>query len=189
MALILSFALLWCYFHRGSDPAVRLCLIPCRSGEVLFMCDVCKRFRVSIFVNFHVMPYTTLLIDQFASQLIFSSVPDHVTFLYRPTSGCAVCQYRWRAEQMLSTCHLLVSIRTSAVVHYLPVFCHAVNIFKSMHAAKVLSSNPHYTKTKISISLLLLVQKQSLSQLILSVSTPVCQLYPGLSPLIFIQNG
>lgn len=159
MALILSFALLF-----TED---QILLSDCASSlavQVKFsLCVMSASVRVSIFVKFHVMPYTTLLIDQFASQLIFSSVPDHATFLYRPTSGCAVCQYRWRAEQMLSTCHLLVSIRTSAVVDYLPVFCHAVNIFKSMHATEVLCSIPHYTKTKISISLLLLVQKQSVS--------------------------
>lgn len=60
-----------------------------------------------------------------------------VTLLYRPTSGCAVYQCGWLAEQMPNTCHLLVSTHAAAEVHSPSLFCHAVNaIFESRHWGK-----------------------------------------------------
>lgn len=58
---------------------------------------------------------------------------------------------------MLNTCHLLVSTHAAAEVHFLSLFCHAVNaIFESRHGAKIITSNLHYTRYGYDINISIL---------------------------------
>jgi len=79
------------YLFRGSDSAVRLCLISRRSGWCpQRMCQLA----------WYLIGWTWTSI---APPLLPPPPPC------RPTWGCAVCRCRWSAEQMQNTCHPLVS--------------------------------------------------------------------------------